>query len=603
MLSSLRQWLRPSRCSTRNCGHRFRPTLETLEVRTVLSKVYGLTTSNGLFTFNAATPHLVSAPIAIQGLQSGETLEAIDVRPATGQLYGLAVQRLNGLGQLYVINPKFGQATPVGQPFAIRADATGFAFDFNPVTDRIRVADDTGSNFSLSPIDGSRVTNSNFTFAASDANAGQTPRIVSLAYSNNYLGATSTTYYGYDAARNALVRIGSVGGAPVSPTTGLVYTVGPSGVASQSFRNLGLDIRADGAAFAMIRSPSGTGFYRINLGTGAATLVGLIGTGADTTRDIAVSHSGILVFGADAGQPPTVRVVDAVSGAQKFNLQPFAASFTGGVRVASGDVNGDGIPDIITAAGAGSTPQVRVFNGLTGQQLPGLIGSFLAFNQNFAGGVFVASGDVNGDGFDDVVVGAGAGGNTHIRAFSGADGTVLRSFLAFDATFTGGVRVAVADFNRDGFADIVAAAGPGGTAQIKVFSGATNGNLLPGPLGSFLAYAPGFTGGAFVAAGDVNGDGIPDIITGAGPGAGPNTKVFNGTDGTLWTSFHAYASTYSGGVRVAVADTNGDGRLDIVTAPGANLNSRIISRDALSLAILDDFYAFHSTFAAGVFVG
>jgi hypothetical protein len=117
---------------------------------------------------------------------------------------------------------------------------------------------------------------------------------------------------------------------------------------------------------------------------------------------------------------------------------------------------------------------------------------------------------------------------------------------SYDPAFLGGVRVAAGDVNGDGRADIVTGAGPGGGPHVKVFSGA-NLSLLH----SFFAYTPAFTGGVFVAAGDVNGDGRADIVTGAGPGGGPHVEIFSGADLALLQSFFAYAPAFTGGVFVA----------------------------------------------------
>src|SRR5262249_40123812 len=127
----------------------------------------------------------------------------------------------------------------------------------------------------------------------------------------------------------------------------------------------------------------------------------------------------------------------------------------------------------------------------------------------------------------------------------------------------GGVAVAAGDVNGDGIPDIITGAGPGGGPHVEVFDGATNVILY-----SFMAYDPAFLGGVSVAAGDVNGDGLDDIITGAGPGGGPHVKAFSGKDGSLLTSFFAYSSIFFGGVNVATGDINGDGRIDIVTGAG-----------------------------------
>jgi hypothetical protein len=187
------------------------------------------------------------------------------------------------------------------------------------------------------------------------------------------------------------------------------------------------------------------------------------------------------------------------------------------VYVAVGDVNRDGTLDIITGPDAGGGPHVRVFSGRGGA----VVRDFLAYSAAFRGGVRVAADDVNGDGFADVVTAAGPGGGPHVQVFSGADLRVLRSFLAYGADFTGGVYVAAGDIDSDGRADVITGPGRGGVPQVRVFSGATGGVLV-----SFLAYASDVRGGVRVAALDFDGDGASDVVTGAGPGGGPHVNVF-----------------------------------------------------------------------------
>ena len=164
----------------------------------------------------------------------------------------------------------------------------------------------------------------------------------------------------------------------------------------------------------------------------------------------------------------------------------------------------------------------------------------------------VAAGDVNGDGRADIITGAGPGGGPHVKVFNGVNSGLLKSFFAFSASLTGGVYVAAGDVNGDGKADIVAGAGPGGGPNVSVFDGGSN-QLLH----SFFAFGPGFTGGVRVAAGDVNGDGKADIITGAGPGGGPHVIVFDSQNRNVLHSFFAYDPSFHGGVSQSSPDDSG----------------------------------------------
>ena len=212
---------------------------------------------------------------------------------------------------------------------------------------------------------------------------------------------------------------------------------------------------------------------------------------------------------------------------------------------------------LVIGPGPGTNPAVRVFDA-TGDHM------LQTYDPAFAGGVRVAMGDIDGDGTADIITGAGPGGGPHVLVFSGVDRHVLASFYAYDPRFTGGVSVAAGDIDGDGRTDIITGAGPGGGLHVTVFSGADLHVLA----NLYAPSDPGFPGGVSVAAGDVNGDGRVDIVTGAGPGGGPHVLVFSGANLSLLASFDAYNPGFLGGVSVAAGDLNGDGRSDVITGPG-----------------------------------
>jgi hypothetical protein len=252
--------------------------------------IFAVTATNKLLRFNPGIPNAINSSRPISGLASGENIVGIDFRPATGVLYALS-----DANRLYTINTTNGVATPVGAVTAL--NGTNFGFDFNPTVDRIRLVSDAGQDLRLNPnngavagVDGTLAFANNPNSAQPDPNLGQTPNVVGSAYTNNFLGASSTTLYGIDSNLNALVTQGTVAGAatPVSPNTGQLFTVGSLGVDPNGLA--GFDISSEsGVAFASFNSDSGgpTQLFTINLTTGAATPLGAIG-GGDTVRDIAI---------------------------------------------------------------------------------------------------------------------------------------------------------------------------------------------------------------------------------------------------------------------------------------------------------------------------
>jgi len=148
-----------------------------------------------------------------------------------------------------------------------------------------------------------------------------------------------------------------------------------------------------------------------------------------------------------------------------------------------------------------------------------------------------------------------------VKIRNGRDGSVIQEAMVFDASFKGGVNLAVGNFNGDKVTDIAVGAGMGGGPLVHILNG-----LNFSDMGSFFAYEPSFRGGVNIATADVDGDGIDEIITGAGNGGSPLVKVFS-SRGTALDAFFAYESGLRTGVRVAGEDIDGDGREELITAP------------------------------------
>lgn len=331
-----------------------------------------------------------------------------------------------------------------------------------------------------------------------------------------------------------------------------------------------------------------------------ATATDPVGNTSEFSNPIVLAESKIYAVGADAGGAPLINVYNALTNRFVRSIMAYDAGFTGGVRVALGDLTGDGIPEIIASPGPGGGPNIRVFDSLTGRMLPGPLGSFMAFSSGFAGGVFPAVGDVNADGQAEIICGAGAGGGPNVRVFDGSNASLVRSFYAFDAGFTGGVSVACLDVGFDSAMDIICGAGAGGGPNVRIYEGMTNTLLR-----SFYAFDPAFTGGVFVAAGDVDGNGFCNVIIGAGAGGGPEVVVFGGEneDYAKIGSFNAYDPGFTGGVRVGTVSTGQSRKVNIVTGPGQGGGPEVRIFDGTNYQNLDDFFAFDQDFLGGIFVG
>ena len=270
---------------------------------------------------------------------------------------------------------------------------------------------------------------------------------------------------------------------------------------------------------------------------------------------VTVSPERRLVVGAGGGPSP---YAFRPNGTIASEFAAYTPGFTGGVPVAQADVNGDGVVDIITGAGPGGTPHVKVFDGATGLERL----SFLAYPSTFTGGIEVAAGDVTGDGLPEILVTPGCAGPIEARAFDARTGALVRVYVPV-STWTCGLHVAAGDVNGDGLADVILGAGAGSGPFVAVLDGGTGATLR-----QFLAYPSSFNGGVYVAAADITGDGRADIVTGAARRRTARARLdgVTGNHPSGRRQLHAYTAAFM--AACVAAGVHHDGRREAITAAG-----------------------------------
>jgi hypothetical protein len=245
-------------------------------------------------------------------------------------------------------------------------------------------------------------------------------------------------------------------------------------------------------------------------------------------------------------------------------------------------------PYIITSSYANSEPRVYIRNEKGVE-----ISSFLAYSENFKGGINLATGDVDGDGVSEIVTGAKSGGGAHIRVFD-IEGRLKSQFFAFDPNLRNGVNVAVGDVNKDGVDEIISTLDSGTSSKIRVYD--FKGKLI----NEFNAYS-NMNIGVNIAVGDISGDGKAEIVSSTKAGSGPQVRIFD-MYGNLSGQFFAYDKDTRAGVQVAIGDIDGlrdRNKAEIITAPGAGLEPEIrVFNDKAQ--IQEKFLAYDAKFKEGV---
>ena len=358
------------------------------------------------------------------------------------------------------------------------------------------------------------------------------------------------------------------------------------------------------------------GAYTVRLVTPAA-----IRLNGPASRDFTVTSGGaaVLDFGvlpnkryalaADGGGGPRVQVYDAETGGLLQDFFVYEESFTGGVRVATGDVNGDGVDDLIVAPGKGGGPRIRVLDGVTQK----VIYDYFAYEESFRNGLYVTVADVNNDGFADIITGTEAGGGPRVTVADGKTGTTLADYFAYDENFRGGVRVGSGVISGTSTASVLTVPGPGGPPT--VISWSIVAGQAPAAQLSFDAFDSNYTGGAFVAAAQSAPGGFSNIVVGSGQLQAaanvttPQVRVFDPRNTGIVSQTEAFPggvdpAGYKSEVRVATFDRTGDGIPDVAIANGPNSYPRFRFIDPTNgRQIGDELQPYEFGFTGGIFVG
>jgi hypothetical protein len=237
--------------------------------------------------------------------------------------------------------------------------------------------------------------------------------------------------------------------------------------------------------------------------------------------------------GTDSGVPAIVKLFDAHN-VQVLEIVPFGLDFHGGVRVALADITSDGFDDVIAVSGPGRVTETKVFDGRSGE----LISSQRPFGDSFTGGGYVTTGDLTGDQIPDLVVVNGAGASSQMMILDGSTGQPIAGRNVFQAGYRGGSTVAAADLDGDGIDEIVVGAITGGV--VRVFDGRTLRVKS-----TFSPFGQAFRGVLTVTGGDVLGSSSDEILVSTSqPRLGTSIRAFDGR-GRLLTNLKIGANLNS----------------------------------------------------------
>ncbi len=298
----------------------------------------------------------------------------------------------------------------------------------------------------------------------------------------------------------------------------------------------------------------------VNLGGGYEKIKGsqdtTVNSGEIITSVQLAGHDGIILlkrqFEIESGQyinGAYAQSFDPLGNTVRHGFFTYNSDYAGGLTILKEDLDQDGNNEIIV----GWSGKVQIYNS-SGF----LTKEFQPYGSNYDKGINLAVGELYRNGKLEIVTGTGQGGGPHVRIFDYQGNLIHPGFFAYAEHFRGGVNVTVGDVDKDGKNEIITGAGYTGGPHIRVFD--RDGNVEAG----FFAYDERFRGGVSVAVTDVNNDGMDEIITGAGPGGGPHVRILDRFGNMVLPGFFAYDLSYRGGVQLTISDVDNDGSEDIL---------------------------------------
>lgn len=280
-----------------------------------------------------------------------------------------------------------------------------------------------------------------------------------------------------------------------------------------------------------------------------------IGTTNFATISVPGSRERQFVVALSNQTEPTIKIFNG-AGALVRSWIPFELGRLDAISLAVGDVDGDGLEEIVVGAGRGGTPQIRIFDDKGRTKFNN---GFWGEDVGYTNGLEIALGDINNDNRKEIIV-ASAKNKKNIIKFFDYNGKEIEKSFSFNVVddFVP-AEIASIDYNQDGTSEILVGASSGNDGSVKIFD--KSGTML----NEFNAYK-NFIGGVNIATGKIDGQTV--IVTGAGYGGGPHIRFFS-LDGTkLVNELFSHNKKFLGGVNVLLSDINGDAVDELLVLPG-----------------------------------